>query len=197
MANDILDGSFRSNSSQHSNSGAMAADLIRNINSEEAGQRTRGDSLSIDLVGADLMRNINEEGDGQTAHGDSQSMDLVGGLMGASPGIILVEDETLNSDNLDLGHSNSLLLRGKETEEKLPKLDKKVERSESSDGMGVVPRVPPSPGGSSHSSGPCNTSTGNPMLIDSLRKAMQPKTAVDISRLSNIQVRYSGVNPSL
>ena len=164
MANDILDGSFKSTSSQHS--GSTAADIIRSVNSEVNGS-----------TGAPNVR-----------------VDLVGDLLGASPGIILVEDENLQVNSLDIGETNSVLI---------PKQKSSVEQSPvpSPSSKSAVPiretevdltnslqtATSTTSSGSSHSSE--SHHMNSPILIDSLRKALQQKpAAVDVVKLSQKKV---------
>ena len=172
MANDILDGSFKSTSSQHS--GSTAADIIRSVNSEVNGS-----------TGAPNVRK------------NSQSVDLVGDLLGASPGIILVEDENLQVNSLDIGETNSVLI---------PKQKSSVEQSPvpSPSSKSAVPiretevdltnslqtATSTTSSGSSHSSE--SHHMNSPILIDSLRKALQQKpAAVDVVKLSQKKVDCS------
>ncbi|CAC5369628.1 unnamed protein product [Mytilus coruscus] len=167
LANDILDGSFKSTSSQHSSSGATAADLIRTVNLETTNRI-------------------------QTFKNDSQSVDLVGDLLGASPGIVLVEDENLENNYLDLGESNGPLVQNRKSADRPTPLHISVSESSGqcktidTDGMNPLSRLPASPSGSCHSSESHHMSS--PILIDSLRKALHPKATVDVTKLSHKQV---------
>ncbi|XP_071120061.1 coiled-coil domain-containing protein 91-like isoform X1 [Mytilus edulis] len=171
LANDILDGSFKSTSSQHSSSGATSADLIRTVNLETTNRI-------------------------QTLRSDSQTVDLVGDLLGASPGIVLVEDEHLENNYLDLGESNGPLVQNRNSSDRPTPLHISVSESSGEcktiDGTNPLPQLPASPSGSTHSSESHHMS--GPILIDSLRKALHPKATVDVTKLSHKQAENGTIS---
>lgn len=151
LANEILDGSFKSTSSHHSSSAATGADIIRDTNSD-LGSGSRG------------------------TRKDSHSVDLVGDLLGASPGILLIEDENMKNDSVDIGEGNSTLIKNRKSSNELFShfsAESSSQNKMSDFDRSVPQRVPASPGGSSHSSE--SHHMNSPILIDSLRKALQQK----------------------
>lgn len=180
LANDILDGSFKSSSSQHS---GTASDLIQS--SAEASQ-----AIPIDTVPVDLVENLH----------------------GASQGLLVVEDEGLPPDGFEQITASN---KGNNCDEnKVDIVEQcspvKVDPGSGHGALGQGPQKvdvveqggpvkldlglsgtlhgqgPLSPSGSSHSSESFHT--GGPLMIDSLRKAMQPKSSVDMIRLTSRQV---------
>lgn len=106
--------------------------------------------------------------------------------MGASPGIVVVEDDSLAYDESNV--SPSVPLKNQSSEEKKVVTESKGPQKLVLELGGPTQHVlgPQSPAGSSHSSEIAHTSS--PLLIDSLRKAMQPKSSMDMIRLTSRQV---------